>query len=204
MMTSRYNLRVAAAIIIVLFLFLLPSPVVLAGSERILIKPQTIKEGEEAKVVLKLDSAPNGLSGYDITIFLENGMVADILRVDFPKWANLSLSSVGHDSAKLRAVDLEDEIKPGATDVELATIVLVDTKQGESLIKIVVNKMDDDYGDPIEPFVEHGRLIVKGDVSSLQALFFTLLIATVVVIVIIAVVYLRRGMKAKLLKEKKL
>jgi len=155
-------MRVSTIVATIIFLFLISSPTASASPERISIGSPTIEQGGEAKIVLKLDSAPNGLSGYEVFISLENGAVADIVRVDFPKWAKLSDSSIEGDSAKLRAVDLEDEIKPGATDIELAIVILGNTEQGESLIKIIVSKMDDDDGNPINSFVEHGRLMVKG------------------------------------------
>ena len=203
-------MRLSTIVATIIFLFLISLPTASASPERISIGSPTIEQGVEAKIVLKLDSAPNGLSGYEIFISLENGTVADIVRVDFPKWAKLSDVSIEGDSAKLRAVDLEDEVKPGATDIELATVILGNTRQGESLIKIIVSKMDDDNGNPIYPSVEHGRLVVKGVASPLEIPFFSPLIAIVVAIVVaisIAIATRRQprgGVKTKPEGEKKL
>jgi hypothetical protein len=132
-----------------------------SSSPKILVESVRVKEGEEAKILLRLDSAPNGLAGYIINISLENGSVAKIVSVKFPEWAKLNDSSIGEASATLGAVDLEDLIKPGATNIELATIVLKSVKRGETFINVKVVAMDDDKGDPINPLTELGKLVVE-------------------------------------------
>ena len=133
-----------------------------AGSELISIGSITVNQGIEVRVVITLDSAPNGLSGYDITVLLENGEVGDIIGIEFPEWAKLSDKSIRGDSARLKVVDLEDRIKPGAASVSLSVIIIGNTRPGESLIELTVNRMDDDYGNPITPTIKPGKITVIG------------------------------------------
>ena len=66
------------------------------------------------------------------------------------------------DSIRLRAVDLEEAVRPGATNIVLATVIFGNTKQGEGLIELTVRRMDDDDGNPITPSIEPGKLTVIG------------------------------------------
>ncbi len=151
-------MRAVAIFLIVLLISLLPA--LNAGSEKISIKSTTVNEGMEARVKIILDSAPKGLAGYDITVSLRDSGVASILKADFPQWAKLSDSSIKGNSINLKAVDLDDRIRPGATNIELATIIFGNTKRGESLIELTVNRIDDDEGKPITPSIELGKLTV--------------------------------------------
>lgn len=164
-------MKFKVVVIIVLFLILVSAfTVSIAGSERLSIESKTLSLGEEARIIIMLDSVPNGLSGYRITVSLENGDIGDIVEVEFPEWAKaLSESStLPSDSVTLRAVDLQDKVRIGATNIEIATLVFKATKQGESLIKLSVNSMDDDKGDPINPLIEHGRVKVTGETATTQ------------------------------------
>jgi hypothetical protein len=160
-------MRAVTILLTILLIALLP--LINAGSEKITIESITVREGMDAKVKIILDSAPKGLAGYDVTLILRDFAVANIIKVEFPPWAKLSDSSIRNNSIKLKAVDLEDRIRPGSTDIELASIVFGNTKQGESMIELTVNKMDDDEGNPITPIIEFGKLTVTAPPSTQTA-----------------------------------
>jgi parallel beta-helix repeat protein len=104
------------------------------------------------KLNLTLDSAPGGLSGYNITISLSNASVAEIISVDYPVWAPLNLSSsLPGDSVWLKATDLSNSIQNGSRNILLATLNLRGDAPGKSNILITVTSMDDDTGDEIDP-----------------------------------------------------
>lgn len=122
----------------------------------LIVPPNSVKN-----INLTLSEAPKGLSGYNITISLSNGNVAEIVSVEFPKWAVLNEnSSIPADSVWIKAVDLKDQVKSGFKDIILATIAIKGEKQGETEIVAHVEKIDDDYGDPIVPSVKNGRFKV--------------------------------------------
>jgi hypothetical protein len=108
-------------------------------------------------------------AGYDVTVTLRDAAIASVIKVELPPWAKLSDSSIRGNSIKLKAVDLDDRIRSGSTNIELATIIFGNTKQGESMIELTVNKMDDDEGNPIIPSIEAGKLTVTGHPSTQTA-----------------------------------
>jgi len=187
------KVKLKTTVVISLIFYIIFIPTLFAA--KVSVVSPTVTQGEEAKVILKLDSAPNGLAGYIIKVSLGNIDIAKILKVEFPIWAKLYNSSIEGNSIMLKAVDLEDQIKPGATNIELATIVFWTTKQGESSIELSIIRMDDDSGNPINPLVESGKLVVQEIPSTLFGLPFPILIAAVVIIIVIGiggVLYVRK------------
>ncbi len=108
-----------------------------------------------------LDTAPNGLSGYNITISLSNANTAEITSVKFLDWATLhSNSSLPDDSLWIKAADLDDQIKSGAMNITLATLTIRGDKPGTSNICTAVKKMNDDNGNSINPNTIPGTIVV--------------------------------------------
>jgi len=130
------------------------------ASEEVLIASRSIGVGEEFELPIALSTAPNGLAGYEISVHVEDPRVAEIVDVRFPGWAKLTDSSVKSDSASLKAVDLDDQIKAGENNIDLATLKLKATRVGETTIKLAIIKMDDDEGNPITPSAKQAKLTV--------------------------------------------
>ena len=126
--------------------------------------------GSTTTIDIILDEAPNGFSGYNLTLSLSNPSVAEIVSVSFPSWATLHTNSTPPaDSVWIKAADLMDQVGAGATNVNLATITLRGDNLGASDIIATVTKMDDDGGYPIDPSIDPGYLVVGslcGDVNS--------------------------------------
>ena len=134
-----------------------------APEANILFNPSKsiIGVGLTAEINLTLDKAQNGLSGYNITVSLSNTTVAEITSVSFPDWATLhSNSTLPADSLWIKATDLYDKIKSGATNITLATITLRGDERGKSDILVTVTKMDDDNENPIDPNTVSGKIEV--------------------------------------------
>jgi uncharacterized repeat protein (TIGR01451 family) len=131
--------------------------------------------GGTASLNLTLDSAPAGLSGYDITITLVDPSIAEISNVSFPGWAILKdNSTVPASSIHLTAVDLSEIVQPGATNIPLATIGFKGLKQGFTPVQIAVNAMDDDSGNMVSPGILPGTFSVsvpqpRGNISVTSA-----------------------------------
>jgi PGF-CTERM protein len=124
----------------------------------------TIGKQETATITISLSEAPQGLSGYNITISLINSGVADITNVEFPSWAALSYNSdLPADTVSMSAIDLNDQIGPGAGNIEFGTITVTGVAAGESGIGIAVNRIDDENGTRYTPAIEAGTIIVTGE-----------------------------------------
>ncbi|MCW7079393.1 MAG: PKD domain-containing protein [Canidatus Methanoxibalbensis ujae] len=110
---------------------------------------------------ITLDSAPNGLSGYNLTVSLSNPEVAEIVSVSFPEWATLhSNSPLPADSVWMKCADLNDEIKSGDKNISLARLTLRGDEKGKTDLVITVTKIDDDDGNPIDVSTTKGYLEV--------------------------------------------
>ncbi|HMK46160.1 MAG TPA: hypothetical protein VK436_06000 [Methanocella sp.] len=111
---------------------------------------------------LILSTAPTGLAGYDLTIST-NSSVADITSVSWPSWAQQlhNNTTLTPDAMRINGVDLNNQIKDGATNVTLATITVQGNTQGNTTIGLSNVSMDDDRGDQISPVIVNGSLMVN-------------------------------------------
>lgn len=108
---------------------------------------QTTDVSSTNKFDITLNEVPNGLSGYNITVSLINASLAEIISVEFPKWASInSNKTTPSDSVWIKAVDLNDQIQKGATNVVLATLNVRRDNPGNISFIITVGQMDDDNG----------------------------------------------------------
>ncbi len=111
---------------------------------------QNASDGSIIPVAMKLTEAQDGLSGYNITVFVTDSSVAEILSVDFPKWSALSDNgSLPADSVWLKAFDLNNQIQKGSTDILLATLNIKMNVAGAVNLEAKVFRMDDDNGNSI-------------------------------------------------------
>ncbi len=147
---------------------------------------------EEFELHITLNTAPNGLAGYEISVFVEDPKVAKIVDVKFPQWAKLTNSSVEGDTASLKAVDLEDQVKAGANNINLATLKLKAVKVGETAINLMIIKMDDDEGNAITPSVKQGKLTATATKQTQPAWEIYAVIIAAIVASITSVIYRSR------------
>jgi len=117
--------------------------------------------GLTTTIDVTLSDAPNGLSGYNISISLSNPGIAEITSVTFPSWATLHDNSTPPaDSVWMKAVDLSDQVKAGDTNINLATLTVRGDSEGTTNITATVTKMDDDNGDPVNLSTTVGHFVV--------------------------------------------
>ncbi len=104
--------------------------------------------GGTVSVPITLDTAPAGLSGYEMTVTLGDGTVAEITAVTFPTFS--FLSSVDGNSVagfsytlptpastvSLRGSDLGQSVANGSTNVVLATLTVRAKADGVSSIGV--------------------------------------------------------------------
>ncbi len=108
-----------------------PAVSIAAGSARV------ASAGGNATVPIVLASAPNGISGYNITVALADPSVGEITAVAFPDWAGLKASTaVPAGRIALQAVDMSMQVPVGATNVTLATLTVKGKAAGSTAITI--------------------------------------------------------------------
>ncbi len=108
-----------------------------------------------------LDSVPEGLAGYNLTLSLSNLTVGEIVDISAPAWASMSSTSdVPADSVWISSVDLDSSVNPGETDVLLGNVTVRGDVEGTTELIIIVNQMDDDSGNTITPLTEPATIAV--------------------------------------------
>jgi len=113
----------------------------------------------EARIPIRLSEAPNGLSGFELTVSV-NPSVALIKRVEFPGFGLNESSGAPGSNVSLKAVDINNVVKPGDTDSELVVLVIEGISTGDAALNIEVKELDDDHGNPIFAEVKTGRVVV--------------------------------------------
>lgn len=162
-MMNMYPMRYLISFGILLFCIACAVPV--SAVTFIFQPPQvTMEEGNTTSMAVYASDFPTGLSGYNLTVSLTDGAVAEIANVTFPSWADIYFTgSLPGDSVWVRAVDINEEVQENATDVELCTIGISGESVGSSNITIDVSKCDNDNGENLYPEVSDGEIIVTGD-----------------------------------------
>ncbi|MFA4876311.1 MAG: PKD domain-containing protein [Methanoregula sp.] len=119
--------------------------------------------GESILLNLTLNSAPQGLSGYNLNVNVANPSVARISSVSFPAWASdLHANSTlpASQNVLISASDVNHLVESGATQVTLASILVTGLSAGESDLTISTDNLNDDAGLGITPDLVPGHIIV--------------------------------------------
>lgn len=74
----------------------------------------------------------------------------EIIFIEFPKWASINTKCpLPSDSVWIKAVDLNDNVQKGASDVVLASLMIRRDNPGNISLRTTVIQRDDDDGDMI-------------------------------------------------------
>ena len=118
--------------------------------------------GHAVDVPITLDSAPNGISGFEITLTLSNPSVATIDNVLVtPEFGLRYVEQVSTSEVKISGADIDQVLQGSLSGVPFATLKMTATKQGSSDILISLTRLDDDDGLPMDVQVADGSLNVK-------------------------------------------
>ena len=121
-----------------------------------------LQTGEIQSYDVVLNSAPQALSGFDITIAIENSAVGEITGVSFPAWANpKSNGTVPSTSVWCKATDLANQ--SGMQNIILCTITVRAEGAGTTIINFTSVKLDDTLGGRYNPSLVPSVLTVGGD-----------------------------------------
>lgn len=164
-----------------------PYPTLLDGLVKIFPTLKLIPEnafipfGSNFSFDLVIDELRCGLAGYNISLrpslrfFVWQNMswlnitipplqIISIINVSFPEWAVLhKWGTVGWIFPSiwwLKALDLNDYVVENATNVTLATITVKPNSVGKGSLNILINRLDDDNGYPIDVTVENATITV--------------------------------------------
>lgn len=137
-----------------------------ASSSTINIGDATVTEGESTSVNVAMSETPTGLSGYDIVLGVQNNSTATITDAEIADEFALSEVNVSDNGTSmevnLRAVDLEESIQEGATNISLANVNIEGISAGETELEVQeVRQVDDDNGTAINVSSNNGQITVE-------------------------------------------
>lgn len=147
---------------ILIFLFIIFLMAQQVSAEKLVVDSKYMDFNKETVVVnVTLTDLKNGLSGYNITITVENSPLADIISVDFPEWATLNdHSDLPSKSVWIKAVDLNEKVQGNLSEILLAKITLKTKRIGVSQLTVTSYEIDDDEGFQIDPIIQNGTILV--------------------------------------------
>jgi hypothetical protein len=159
-----FNISVALAIVTIALLIFIGADSALAASIGFSPGSRTVDQGSTTTYQIILDSAPAGLSGYDIEVSVAGAGTAVITDVSFPSWAGLHQVMTGLPAGTVRitGVDLSSQVQNGSTNVLLATITVRGESAGETDLSVSLLELDSDSGTTIAAGVTPGHLTVQG------------------------------------------
>lgn len=110
-----------------------------------IVIPQGI---DKVDIPMTLDSADAGLSGYRMTVTIANPDIAKISAIGFPSWASLSkiVDTLPSGMVTFSGVDLKDEVKAGAKNIDMAAITFQRTGEGSTGYTVNITALEDDGG----------------------------------------------------------
>jgi PKD repeat protein len=126
--------------------------------------------GESTSLAVILDSAPDGLAGYNISVSIEDPSVAVLTGVSYPSWVTIKYNSTfPSTSCWLKGLDLAEQIQAGAEDINLATVTIQGLKAGSAPVTLSVTLMNEDGGARMYPNIQDGVFTVDMPVAPTAA-----------------------------------
>jgi hypothetical protein len=122
--------------------------------------------GDISRIDIILDDAPNGLSGYNLTVSLSDPEVASIEETSYPDWAGIhGNSTLPADHVWMKVVDLNNRVTSDKS-ILLGTLTVRGKTSGTSTVTVAATAMDDDSGNTMAPLSNTGSVQVGGASSS--------------------------------------
>ncbi|AGB32906.1 hypothetical protein C488_09664 [Natrinema pellirubrum DSM 15624] len=131
-----------------------------AGS--IVVSDATVEPDGTAVHRIVLTDAPDGLAGFELSLEL-SGDAAAVENASYPDDYRMTTDPVVSDDGEtvtVEAVDLDDAVTPGASDVTLATVTVSGTEPGTAALAVTDARLDADGGSRMEPSLETGTVTV--------------------------------------------
>jgi PGF-CTERM protein len=99
--------------------------------------------GETTTVDIRLSGAPDGLSGYNLAVALDDGTAA-LTNASVADGFGLTNTTVSSDTATLEGVDTDGAVGPGDSDILLGTLTLRGEAAGTTDLAVRTSSLDAD------------------------------------------------------------
>jgi len=119
----------------------------------------TVSVGSTTTYKIVLDTALQGLSGYNITLVSSNASIAEIVSVTYPAWTSMPKNStLPADRAWFKAVDLDGT--SGTQNITFFTVTVRGDAGGSTTLSIIPERVEDRQGGRYTPSVVSATLTV--------------------------------------------
>lgn len=136
-----------------------------ASAQELFFEPSEaslIGPGDTFELELFVDELPEGLSGYILTLGVNDPEIVTISGIEGPAWTNLScISEIPAASVEISAAELYRKVQAGALNVSLANVTLEALDYGSTELTVSVGRFEDDYESPMTPETREQNLNVK-------------------------------------------
>lgn len=120
----------------------------------------SIPFGGSVSLPISLSHAPEGLSGFRLTVRMDNPGVAEFVNMEFPDFGMIDFTVISDSEVRIAAADVNDLVQAGAIDILLGTLLISSLSEGFTNVSLVVDAMDDEIGNEITPIVSNGTLTI--------------------------------------------
>jgi hypothetical protein len=123
--------------------------------------------GETVSLLVVLDQAPAGLSGFNLVVTLNDSSKAEVIDAEFPNFWPAAATIESQTQIRVTAADVFLAVESGAANVTLATIIVRGLTTGQTGVQVVNEGLDDDLGNPIDAQAVLGvlNILMCGDLT---------------------------------------
>ncbi|HWQ67922.1 MAG TPA: hypothetical protein VN372_13770 [Methanospirillum sp.] len=154
-----------SVITFILSLVILSGPVLAAMQPVLYFNPDVVETnpGENNHVLLMMDNADHGLSGYGIVISVNDPAIASVSSASVPAWAGVvDVRQIDKSSVIIQATDISDSLIPGSGTIVLADLIIHAGSPGYGYLTATPIAIDDDMKGRYSPDIIPGSIIIAG------------------------------------------
>ncbi|MEM4712715.1 MAG: hypothetical protein QXI78_06730, partial [Archaeoglobaceae archaeon] len=116
--------------------------------------------GEISEFEVFLLDLPTGISSYELRFLVFNSSVAQISEVLTPSWANDVYKAVFNESARIKALDIENKVRK-AEKLLIAKVKVLGIAEGSTEINADVIQLSDDEGNSVVAIARNAMISVN-------------------------------------------
>ena len=164
-MIMKLTLIIMGFISFILLAGLLCGPVSAVTQPVIFFNPDVVESntGDDDTVLLMMDGAVRGLSGYGVIISIDRPDIAEIASMDLPVWVGLKdVQRYNSTTFLVQGTDIGDMQNPGSLQIVIADMKIHAKAPGYANIIAITVAFDDDEKGRYTPSYVAGSIVITG------------------------------------------
>ena len=95
----------------------------------------SIPIGDSVSLPISLSHAPEGMSGFRLTVRMDNPGVAQFVNMEFPDFGMIDFTVISNSEVRIAAADVNDLVQAGAIDILLGAAVISSLSEGSTNVR---------------------------------------------------------------------